>query len=140
MDLCLAPDERQLARQGLVGQARHFGWHRMRRRRALHVRRRVRWALPKDLLVEVLRRRLRLHAELALQNADTDLVLPKCRRPPAQLDMKTHDRAMDRLLQRVEGEEPKRRLQRRLRRTRGALVMEELRQRLERQLAQSLAL
>ena len=47
---------------------------------------------------------------------------------------------MDRLLQGVEGEEPERRLQRRLRRPRRALVTEELRQRFQRQLAKSVAL
>jgi hypothetical protein len=64
----------------------------------------VRWPLTQDLLIELLGRRLRLNAELTLQHADTDLVLPECRGPPAQLDVETHDRAMDWLLQGVEGE------------------------------------
>ncbi len=140
VDLRLAPDERQLAREGLVGRGWRFGWHRVRRRRALDVRRRTRWALPKDLLVKLLGGRFRLHSELSLQNADTDLVLPKCRRPPAQLHVETHDGAVDGLLQGVEGEEPQSRSQSRLRALRGALVSKELRQRFERQLAQSLAL
>ena len=138
-DLCYAPDERQLARERVVGGWR-FGWRRVRRRRALDVRCRMRWALPKDLLVKLLGGRFRLHAELSLQNADTDLVLPKSRRPPAQLHVETHDRAVDRLLQGIEGEEPERRLQRRFSGLSGALVSKELRQRFERQLAQALAL
>jgi hypothetical protein len=66
VDLRLAPDERQFARQSLISQGRRFGPHRMRRRRALHVHRRKGWALPEDLLIELLGRRLRLHAELSL--------------------------------------------------------------------------
>ena len=121
-------------------QEGYFAWRRMRRRRALHISRRVRWTLAKDLLIELFALRLRLDAELTLENADTDLVLAEGRRPPAQLDVEPHHRAMGRLLQGVEGEEPQPRLQRRLHRARGALVLEQLRQRLERDLAQTLAL
>src|SRR6266545_1170723 len=140
MDLRLAPDERELARQGFVGRTRRLGWRHNRGLRTLHAGRCRQQPLPEDLLIELLGRRLGLDAELSLKNAETDLVLPKGRRPPAELNVKTHDRAMDGLLQGVEREEPERRLRRRLRRLRGALMTEKLRQRFERQLTQSLAL
>ena len=100
----------------------------------------MRGPLPEDLLIEPLGRHLRLHGEATLQDSETDLVLPECGRPPTQLDVETHDGAMGRLLQWVQSEKPERRLQRCLRRARGALVPEELGQRFERQLVQSLAL
>jgi hypothetical protein len=91
-------------------------------------------------LIELLGRDLRFHAELTLQRPDADLVLPKRGGSSTELDVETHDGAMHGLLKRVESEQAQRGLQRRLGRLRGALVKQELSERCERQLAQSLAL
>ena len=69
----------------------------------------------------------RLQTKLALQSTDTELILPESRRASTQLDVEPHDRAMNGLLQRVEGDEPERCPQRRFGRARRALVKEELR-------------
>src|SRR5438552_7480238 len=51
------------------------------------------------------RLRLRLHAELALQDANADLILRQRRVPPSAQDVQAHAGAVRRLLQRIEGEQ-----------------------------------
>ena len=139
MDLFLASDERQLARQALVARLPHVGVRRVHLRR-LHADFHNCGPLPRDLLIELPGRRLGLDAELTLQNTDAHLVLAKRGCPPAQLGMETHDRAMERLLQRIDGKQPKRCLQRGLRRAHARLMVEQLRERVDGPPVQPLAL
>jgi len=109
-----------------------------RRRHALRAR--AGRTLPEQFLVEPSRRVLGHRPQLSLERVDADLVLTASRARPPQARIEPHERAVDRLLQGVEGEEAERSLDRRLRRPRGALVGEQPPERVERHLSQPLAL
>ena len=102
--------------------------------------RRATGALAQDLLVEGLRLRLGLDAELAAEHAHAVLVVAQRRAAPTEIRVQPHQRAVHRLLQRVQRQQPQRRLHRGLRRTRPTLPREQLRESFERHLAQPLAL
>ena len=93
-----------------------------------------------DLLVQRLGLGLRLDAELAAEHGDALLVLPERRAPPPEVGVEAHQRAMHRFLQRVQREQSQRRLHARLGGAGPALLGEQPRQPLQRQLAQALAL
>ena len=64
-----------------------------------------------DLLVELLGLLLRLDSKLALQDSHAELVLLEGRPAAAELGVEAHERAVHRLLERVEGDQPQRRLE-----------------------------
>ena len=93
--------------------------------------------LLQQLAIEVLRLRLRLRPQLALQHADAHLVLPQRLAPPALARVQPHQRPMHRLLHGVQREQPRRRVHRALGLARLALEGEQSGQDLERELAQT---
>src|SRR5581483_3302180 len=93
-----------------------------------------------DLAIERARRLLGLDAELALEPADADLVLPQRRRPPALAPQQLHHRPMHVLAQRVEREEPRRGVECGFGSAVRDAPLEELRQDLDREPVQALAL
>ena len=97
-------------------------------------------SLAKNLLVKRFRLPLRLDAQLAREDAHTLLVLAKRGAAPAALRVQPHQRAMHRLLQRVERQQLQRGLHGRLTGVNLPLVREKLRERLQGQLTQPLAL
>ena len=99
-----------------------------------------RWALAEDRLIELLGFGLGLRAQLALHDRDAMLVLPERRAPPPQARVEAHEAPMHGLLQWVEREQPQGRLHRRLGRSGLALVGEDLREPLHRQLPEPLPL
>src|SRR5690242_19344513 len=96
--------------------------------------------LAQDLLVQRLGLLLRLDTELAREHAHALLVLAQRRAPSAGVGVEAHQRAVRWLLQRIEGQQSKGRLNRRLDRANLALMREQPRERFERQLTQSLTL
>ena len=96
--------------------------------------------LLEDLLVELPGRRLRLHTELLLEHGHAPLVLGKRRRAAAELSVEPHDCPVDSLLERIQRRQAQRRPECRLGRPRLALVGQEPRQPLDRQLPQALSL
>ena len=79
-------------------------------------------------------------AELALEGVHADVVLAQRGLPAAQPRVEAHERAVDRLLQRVEGEEAQAGLDGRLGRAGALLVGEQSGERLDGELVQALAL
>jgi len=98
------------------------------------------WLLSQDLLIEPSRVGLGLHPELAPEYADADLVLAKGRSAPSLLRVEPHQGAIHGLLQRIERDQPQRRLQRGVSSPRGPLTCQQLREGAERQFAQPLPL
>jgi hypothetical protein len=82
---------------------------------------------------------LRLDVELAAERVHTCLILSKRCGAPAELDVQTHGRAMGDLLEGIERKKPQRCGQRAVGRTRHPLDVDELGERLERQLSEALA-
>ena len=77
-------------------------------------------------MIELLSLGFRLDAELPPERADTLLVLPKCGRPPPEIGVEPHQRAMHRLLQGIERQQLERRAHGGLRGARLPLVREQL--------------
>ncbi len=123
------------AATGSAGAAQRF----RRRRGALQLDRDG-GPLAQDLAVQRLGLGLGLGIELALERADAELVLAERRASAAELHVQPHQRAVHRLLERIEGEELERGLHGRLRRPRRPMPGEEPGQGLHRGLAQALAL
>ena len=111
--------------------ARHFqlpsdegdiGRHRQRSsegagRRAAHRRPPAAWRTragspAEDLLVDLARVGLGLDAELAPEDADAELVLPEGAPTSAELGVEAHQGPVDGFLERIEGDEPERGLER----------------------------
>ena len=133
LDLLRAPDELCLA-------TRRLPFDEVRRRsrpRACRCDGSAR-PLPKNLLVEDLGHRLRLDPELALEHADTMLVLAQRGLAPAGVGVEPHQRPVDRLLERIEREELQRRLHGRIGRSALSMVDEEAGEDFEGQLSQAL--
>src|SRR5437016_5852807 len=119
--------------RGCVVGARYLQCGRRLDRRSL-------WTLTQDLLIENLRFRFGLDAELPAQHADAVLILAQRRPSPAGLRVESHERSLHRLLQRIQGQEPERGLNRWLCRPCFPLMHEELCETLDRQFTQALAL
>src|SRR5204863_2175982 len=96
--------------------------------------------LTEDLLIELLRRPFRFDAQLARKSTDTDLVLAQGSCPSATLDVESHEHTVHRLLQRVEREKSQRGCHRGVQRTGVPLMAQQLRERVQRQLAQAFTL
>ena len=71
--------------------------------------------MAEDFLVDRARVGLGLDAELAPEDAHAELVLPEGAPTSAELGVEAHQRSVDRFLERIEGDEPERGLQRGLR-------------------------
>jgi hypothetical protein len=94
----------------------------------------------KQLSVQLLGLRLGLSPELALQHADTDLILAECGTATTVCGVEPHQRSVHGFLRGIEPENPDRRLHRGLGRANPDLVGQEPDQRLQRLLAEALAL
>ena len=95
---------------------------------------------PKQFLIELPRLRLGLGPQLPLQHADAHLVLLERGSPPPLAGIEPHERAVHRLLQGIQPEQPHRRLNRALRARGLALLGQQPRQGLQRHLPQPLPL
>ena len=93
-----------------------------------------------NVLIELLRLRLRFGAQLPLQRSNAHLVLLEGGATPALTGIEPHQRSMHGLLGGIEREESRGRLDRALGLSRLRLMREQLRQRFQRQLAQPFAL
>ena len=129
--LGVPPDQRRVGRAGL----RHLG-HARGPARPRDARGRP---LLEDLLVELPRLGLRLHAQLAPQHAHAVLILAERGGALPELGVQAHERAVRRLLQRIEGEELAGRPDRGLEVLRLPLVREQPGQAVAGLLAQALA-
>ena len=120
---------------GLEGRPSRLGqgWQRFGRGGVLAT-------LLEDLLVELPGRCLRLHTELPLEHGHAPLVLGKRRRAAAELSVEAHHGPVDSLLERIQRRQAQRRPECRVGRPRLALVGQEPRQPLDRQLPQALSL
>ena len=138
--LDLAANQGRLGRDGtgqrlemLQGRARRGGRHSPGRGRS-------RRGSLENVTVERLRLGFGLGLQLVLERGDAELELAERRSAPTELRVEPHQGPVNRLLQRVQAHQPKRRLNGRLERARVALVGEQSRERLQGELAQAHAL
>ncbi len=82
-------------------------------------------AAAQDVLVEGLRLGLGLRPELPLERCDAELILAERRPTPPRLGIKSHQRPVSGLLQRVQHQQPQRGLDGGLGRPRGPLVSQQ---------------
>ena len=138
--------KRRQAISTLSSDQRDVGGHRRRAARPAGRRSGGRWldAGPvrpaygaKDLQIELLRVRFRLHSELVLQDTDAQLILAKRGPPTAKPGVEAHERAVHGLLERIQRDQPSPGLQGGLHRPGGALQTEQPGQHLEGQLPQA---
>ena len=132
-ELHLAAEERRLV------SGRLWDGHARRGRQPV-ARRRAAGSLAEQFLVELLRLRLRLDAHLALEHPDALLVLPERRASSPGLGVQPHQRPVRRLLQRVQPQQRQPCLNGGVGLAGLPVLRQELRQRLQRQLAEPLPL